>query len=401
MPASGNLVTGNMVTLTVTFSSAVTVAGGTPTLALNDGGTATYVSGSGSNALVFSYTVAAGQTTADLTLAASNAVALNGATVRDGAGNSAVLTGANGYNPVGILQINETSTSYITPGVGSFTDVAGNVYTINSAWNADENGSPIPNGNNTGAIEYYNAQVYGEDGTSGVWYTWNQSTWIGPVTAPPPPTSTSGSAPVVTAIAISPGSGDLTVGAAITLTVTFSSVVTVAGGTPTLALNDSGTANYVSGTGSNALVFSYTVAAGQNTADLALAASNAIALNGATIRDAAGNSAVLTGANGYNPAGTLQIDTTAPTITAIATSPGSGKVATGGAVTLTVTFSSRRDGGRGHADAGAERRRHGEIRVRLRQQRAGVRLHRRQRTDHRRSGTCRQQRDHPERRHHP
>ena len=187
---------------------------------------------------------------------------------------------------------------------------------------------------------YYNAQVYGEDGTSGVWYTWNQSTWIGPVTAPPPPTSTSGSAPVVTAIAISPGSGDLTVGAAITLTVTFSSVVTVAGGTPTLALNDSGTANYVSGTGSNALVFSYIVAAGQNTADLALAASNAIALNGATIRDGAGNSAVLTGADGYNPAGTLQIDTTAPTITAIATSPGSGKVATGGAVTLTVTFSS-------------------------------------------------------------
>ena len=65
----------------------MTVAGGTPTLALNDGGTATYVSGSGSNALVFSYTVAAGQSTADLALAASNAIALNGATIRDAAGN--------------------------------------------------------------------------------------------------------------------------------------------------------------------------------------------------------------------------------------------------------------------------------------------------------------------------
>ena len=34
----------------------MTVAGGTPTLTLNDGGTATYTGGSGSNALTFSYT---------------------------------------------------------------------------------------------------------------------------------------------------------------------------------------------------------------------------------------------------------------------------------------------------------------------------------------------------------
>ncbi len=174
-------------TLTVTFNEAVTVAGGTPTLALNDGGIATYVSGSGSNALVFSYTVAAGQNTADLALAASTAIALNGATIRDAAGNNAVLTAANGYNPVGMLQINTV-------------------------------------------------------------------------------------APAVSAVATSPANGNLTTGATVTLTVTFSAAVTVAGGTPTIALNDGGTANYVSGSGSNALVFSYTVAAGQNAADLALAA---------------------------------------------------------------------------------------------------------------------------------
>ena len=41
------------------MSEAVTVntTGGTPTLTLNDGGTATYTGGSGSNALTFSYTV--------------------------------------------------------------------------------------------------------------------------------------------------------------------------------------------------------------------------------------------------------------------------------------------------------------------------------------------------------
>ena len=47
------------------MSEIVTVAGGKPTLMLNDGGTATYVSGSGTNALIFSYTVAAGQNIAD------------------------------------------------------------------------------------------------------------------------------------------------------------------------------------------------------------------------------------------------------------------------------------------------------------------------------------------------
>jgi len=253
-PASGNLTTGATATLTVTFSSAVTVAGGTPTLALNDGGTATYVSGSGTNALVFSYTVAAGQSTADLALAASNAIVLNGATIHGAAGNNAVLTGANGYAPTGTLQIDTV-------------------------------------------------------------------------------------APTISNVATAPGSGQVAAGNAVTLTVTFSEAVTVAGGTPTIALNDGGIANYVSGSGTKALVFSHTVAAGQSTADLALAASNAIALNGATIRDKAGNNAVLTGANGYNPAGTLQVGIAVPTISAITTSPGSGQVAAGKTVTLTVTFS--------------------------------------------------------------
>ena len=71
------------------MSEAVTVAGGTPTLTLNDGGIATYTGGSGSNALTFSYTVAAGQNTAAL---AATAVNLNAATIKDGAGNAANLS---------------------------------------------------------------------------------------------------------------------------------------------------------------------------------------------------------------------------------------------------------------------------------------------------------------------
>ena len=65
-PSSGDLNAGNTVTLTLEMSEAMTVnaSGGSPTLTLNDGGTATYRGGSGSNALIFTYTVAAGQNTA-------------------------------------------------------------------------------------------------------------------------------------------------------------------------------------------------------------------------------------------------------------------------------------------------------------------------------------------------
>ena len=56
---------------------------------MNDGGVATYKSGSGTSALTFSYTVAAGQNTSKL---AATAINLNGATIKDGAGNSANLS---------------------------------------------------------------------------------------------------------------------------------------------------------------------------------------------------------------------------------------------------------------------------------------------------------------------
>ena len=60
---TGDLGAGQVVTFTVAMSGNVTVntTGGRPTLTLNDGGIATYTSGSGSKALTFTYKVAAGQ----------------------------------------------------------------------------------------------------------------------------------------------------------------------------------------------------------------------------------------------------------------------------------------------------------------------------------------------------
>ena len=88
---SGTFSTGQDLYFTLVASEALTVTG-TPTLTLNDGGTATYFGGSGNAYLYFHTAVAAGQNAAVL---AVTGVALNGGTIQDLAGNDAVLTGAN------------------------------------------------------------------------------------------------------------------------------------------------------------------------------------------------------------------------------------------------------------------------------------------------------------------
>ncbi len=118
---AGALNAGDVVTLTLNLSAAVTVTGGTPTLTLNDGGTATYTGGSGTNTLTFSYTVAAGQNTSDLTVTAVN---FNSATVADAAGNVANLAGAV-TNPAGTLRIDTTAP--VAPSIASFSTDSGTV----------------------------------------------------------------------------------------------------------------------------------------------------------------------------------------------------------------------------------------------------------------------------------
>ena len=102
------------------------------------------------------------------------------------------------------------------------------------------------------------------------------------------------------------GNGDLGVGSTVTLTVDFSKdvIVDTSGGVPYLRLNNGATATYTGGSGTSALAFSYVVAAGQNTLDLAV---KSLALNGAEIADATGKDAILSGAH-VNPAGILQIN---------------------------------------------------------------------------------------------
>ena len=119
-----------------------------------------------------------------------------------------------------------------------------------------------------------------------------------PVTKPPvttPPVTTSPAIkPAVTQATASPGSGVENIGDKIALTLAFNEAVTVTG-KPTLTLNDGDTATYVSGSGTNKLVFSTTVAA-TDTDTAALAIKGVNVPSGASIKDASGVSANLAGA---------------------------------------------------------------------------------------------------------
>ena len=85
---SGTYLTGQQIFIVLTMSTPVTVTG-TPQLFLNDQGTtnarpvATYVIGSGSNTLFFSYTIVDGQSTPQLDVFSSSALALSGGTISD------------------------------------------------------------------------------------------------------------------------------------------------------------------------------------------------------------------------------------------------------------------------------------------------------------------------------
>src|SRR5262249_23393178 len=89
--ADGAYPTATSIPITVTFGKNVVVTG-TPQLALNSGGTASYSSGSGTSTLTFSYTTAGGENSADLDYTATTSLTLNGGTIKDAATNNATLT---------------------------------------------------------------------------------------------------------------------------------------------------------------------------------------------------------------------------------------------------------------------------------------------------------------------
>lgn len=123
-------------------------------------------------------------------------------------------------------------------------------------------------------------------------------------------------APAITSVA-APANGTYVAGTNLDFVATFDEAVDVTG-TPRIQLDIGGStvyANYLSGTGTTALTFRYTVQAGDNDSN-GIGCTSPIALNSGTIKGAANNNATLT----FTPPTLtgVKVDAVAPTITSVA-----------------------------------------------------------------------------------
>ena len=147
-------------------------------------------------------------------------------------------------------------------------------------------------------------------------------------------------APGIANITSSTANGSYRVGAVINVTVNFTEQVTLAGGNLLVALNTGVTLTIAPFGPASSASATYTVASGQNAADLT--ATSPLTLGtGATLRDYVGLNATLTVPSGQN-LGNLKnivVDTTAPTIANVTSTTANGSYGAGAAINITVTFS--------------------------------------------------------------
>ncbi|WP_170124265.1 Ig-like domain-containing protein [Breznakibacter xylanolyticus] len=148
--------------------------------------------------------------------------------------------------------------------------------------------------------------------------------------------------PMVTSVAV-PANATYGVGQNLDFTVNFNKAITVnaTGGTPYLpiTLNTGGTVNaaYNSGSGTSALTFRYTVAAGNNDAD-GVSVGSAITANGGTLKDGSGNNATLT-LNSVSSTAGVKVDGVEPSVTTVSASTANGSYKIGDVIAITVQFS--------------------------------------------------------------
>ena len=347
---------GSTISIQLQLSENVTVVG-SPTLALNVGRNATFVNVTGGNILNFTYNVVTGDTTGDLDYDSTSALALNGAAIRDAAGNNATLTLA-APNASGSLGANKAividTTAPAAPTVTALmTNIKKPTITGTAILAAGEKLSVVING-----FTFTNVPV-----TSGKWSlnTATASTTSGtfgnlvdgtyPVTATVTDTASNSDttsnelvidtvAPTVRNVTSSTSNGIYKAGSPISIQVQISEAVTVVG-SPTLALNVGRNATFVEVTGDNVLNFTYTVQTGDTTADLDYASTTALTLNDATIRDATGNNAIPTlaapgGSGSLGANKNIAIDAISPTVLGVDPMSPSGSYKLGAVITLRV-----------------------------------------------------------------
>ncbi|MDD0977135.1 DUF4347 domain-containing protein [Pseudomonas fontis] len=377
---NGSYKVGDTITVVVTFDQSVQVdsSGGTPSLLLETGlidRNAVYVSGSGSNSLVFNYVVQAGDVSADLNYASTTGLALNGATIRSVTADDAVLnlpTAGSGNSladqkAIVIDGIAPVINSVGVPANGTYAlgqnlDFTLNLSEVVSVWGSPrleitlDNGGTVfaeyVSGSGTSALVFRLTVATGQLDSNGISVGSNLVLNGGSITDVAGNTATGtlsnvgntsavlvdGVVPVVATVDV-PANGVYRAGDVLNFTVNTSEsvVVSTAGGTPRLAVDVGGViyyANYVSGSGTGTLVFQYVVQAGSNDGN-GLQAAGTLDLNGGSVNDAAGNQLTLA-LNGLGSTAGVLVDTAAPTVggvVAIDASPSNA-----GSVRYTLTF---------------------------------------------------------------
>ncbi len=386
-PANVSYGAGSVIDITVAWSKSVVVTG-SPQLALNSGGIATYSSGSGTSTLTFVYTVAAGQYVKYLDTSSTSALTLNGGTIDDTANTPAVLTlpAPGSSNSLSFSKVIVDATAPDVAAVSSTTANGsygvGSVITVLLGWTKpvvvtgspklalNSGGTPAyATGSGTSTLVFVYTVAAGQnanplDEASASALSLNGGTILDTVPNNPnaavltlPAPGAAGSlgknkaivvdttAPSVTTVRSTPQGVSYGVGSVINVTVNWSENVVVTG-SPELALNSGGTATYSSGSGSGTLTFTYTVATGQNADFLNYTSTSALILNGGTIDDTVGtnpNAAVLTlPATSLNNAllfSRIVVDTTAPVVTGVSSTTANGTYGVGAVIDITVGWS--------------------------------------------------------------
>ncbi|QPG62359.1 DUF4347 domain-containing protein [Pseudomonas sp. BIGb0427] len=363
VPAAGSYKAGDVLSFTVNASEALIVdtSTGTPRLQLTIGGLsryASYVSGSGSGQLLFQYSVDAGVNDAD-GIQLGSTLDLNGGTLRDAAGNGLVLA-LNGLgSTAGVLVDTLAPSAGALLAIDASPSNAGSVrynVTFSEAVSGVDTSdfSLVFSGTANGSISSvtsldgrtYSVLVSGLSGVGSLRLDLNSSaTGISDAAGNSLSNGQSGTsyqidrvAPTVNSVTV-PADGNYVAGQHLDFTVNLSEAVMVTG-TPRLqiTLDTGGTvfADYLSGSGTGALVFRLTVSTGQLDST-GISLGSGLVLNGGALRDSVGNDALISLNNVASTSGVL-VDAVLPTVASVSV-PAAGSYNAGDVLSFTVNAS--------------------------------------------------------------
>ncbi|MDP6401904.1 MAG: FlgD immunoglobulin-like domain containing protein [Candidatus Marinimicrobia bacterium] len=339
---NGIYIVGDTVSITISLNEIVQVTG-VPMLQLETGdmdASADYHSGSGSNELTFHYIVSAGHFSGDLSYQSSNALILNDGMIQDLAGNEADLALGDPGSTMALSTNKNLEIDGILPAIIAVSStVAESTYKIGDLIpievsfddNVSVSGIPIliletgindaeaiyasgsgqstlifnyivENGDIASDLDYAGISALTSNGGSIIDENGNLANLNLPIPGSGASLSASnaividGIMPTVNMLTSSASNGTYKIGDVLPLTAVFSEIVNVSG-EPQLLL-ETGTENpavadYSGGTGTAMLTFSYTVTAGDTTADLDYYGQDALILNSGSIQDSIGNSSDL------------------------------------------------------------------------------------------------------------